>query len=65
MHMRRYNLRTAASFKILRERIESLTSVVDSERNDYLGPEGDEGFVHALQLEDDNYRLEDVKTVKS
>jgi hypothetical protein len=51
--------------RIIREKIENLTYIQDVESNDYRWEENNDQFVHALQLEEDEYRFADVETVRS
>lgn len=47
---RRYRHRIQPPMRILREKVESLTCVQDTDSNDFGVEEEDDQFVHALQL---------------
>jgi hypothetical protein len=61
---RRFGLSSASTVRLFREKVENLTYIQDTDSNDYWTSADEEGFVHALQLEED-CRLDDVETVRS
>lgn len=48
---KRFGLRSASTVRLVREKVENLTSIQDTDSNDFWGSREEDGFVHALQLE--------------